>query len=321
MNQRDFIRKRSGEWRWMSESLTISKKDFSERAQQFPAAYRRIIRDLNIARAEDFDPYLVENLDHLVTEGHSRMYGSRRLRFKPLANFISTGFPRILRKEWKLLTIFAAVFFGVTILSGLLVYNNPWLFSEWFSPGTASSMADMYNPESEHFLEPREVSGDADMFGYYIYNNISISFRVFAGGILAGFGSLLMMGYNALFLGAAGGYLTSLNYGSTFYSFIVGHGTVELLAIVFSGAAGWRIGWAVIRPDCRMSRKQSLKAAVRRTLPLIYGSVFFLVLAAGIEAFWSSRLWPNTVKYFFGAVIAVLVLLYALLAGRNRDVS
>lgn len=320
MNQSDFIRKRSGEWRWMEESLSLAGSAFAGRAVPFPGVYRRIVRDLNTARAENFDPYLVEKLDRLVTEGHSRMYRSRTLRLMPLLRFIGDDFPRLLRREKRLLGIFAAVFFGVTVLSGLMVHENPWMYGEWFSPETASTMADMYNPDSAHFLTPREVSGDADMFGFYIYNNVSIAFQVFAGGILAGFGSLLMLAYNALFIGATGGYLTSLGYSSTFYTFVVGHGTVELLAIVFSGAAGWRLGWALIRPGGRLSRRDGLRATARQVLPLVYGAAFFLVLAAGIEAFWSSRPLAPAVKYSVGGGIAVLVLLYILLAGRSRDV-
>jgi uncharacterized membrane protein SpoIIM required for sporulation len=129
-----------------------------------------------------------------------------------------------------------------------------------------------------------------------------------------------MLAYNALFIGATGGYLTSLGYSSTFYTFVAGHGTVELLAIVFSGAAGWKMGWALIRPGGRLSRKEALVAAAKQVLPLVYGAAFFLVLAAGIEAFWSSRHFAPAVKYGFGGGMALLVLLYVLLAGRKTDV-
>lgn len=318
MNQSDFIRKRSGEWRWMEEILSAPRQNFSKKAREFPPAYRRIIRDLNTARAEDFDPYLVERLDRMVVDGHGILYGSRRLRIKPLLDFITTGFPGLVRKKWKLLGTFAAVFFVLTFLSGFLVNNNPWMYAEWFSPENASNVTDMYNPESSHFLTPRDVTGDADMFGFYIYNNISISFQVFAGGILAGFGSLLMLAYNAMFIGATGGYLSSLGYGITFYPFVAGHGTVELLAIVFSGAAGWRLGWALLRPTGRLTRRESLKREAREVLPLVYGAIFFLILAAGIEAFWSSRPFPPLVKYGFGVFMAVIVLLYFTLAGRDQ---
>ncbi len=318
MNQSDFVRKRSGEWQWMEKTLIASKKVFLSRASGFPAAYRRIVRDLNTAKAEDFDPYLVERLDQLVVEGHGRLYSNRRLKLKPVLNFISSGFPGALRREWRLLSVFTLVFFLMTFLSGLLVHNSPWLYIDWFSPENASNVAEMYNPDSSHFLTPRDVSGDADMFGFYIYNNISISFQVFAGGILAGFGSLMMLAYNAVFIGATGGYLTNLGYSSTFYTFVCGHGTVEMLAIVFSGAAGWKMGWAFLMPSGRRTRRENLRATAKQVLPLVYGAIFFLILAAGIEAFWSSRPLSAAVKYSFGGAIAIMVILYIWFAGRDR---
>ena len=56
----------------------------------------------------------------------------------------------------------------------------------------------------------------------------------------------------------------------------------------------------------------------QRALPLVYGSALMLLLAAGIEAFWSAQPLAATVKYRVGTVLWILVLLYLLLAGRAR---
>jgi uncharacterized membrane protein SpoIIM required for sporulation len=59
----------------------------------------------------------------------------------------------------------------------------------------------MYDPGSGNFLKPREVSSSADMFGFYIYNNVSSASNL-AGGLIAGLGSLFFLSFNAIFLGA-----------------------------------------------------------------------------------------------------------------------
>ena len=319
MNQGDFIEKRRGEWLWMEETVAMGRGAFAARAPRFPSAYRRIVRDLNIARTEDFDPYLIDRLDRMVLEGHGRLYENRRLRWRRIPEFISGEFPAAVRGEKTLLLSFTAAFILTAVLSALLVGRSPWIFAKWFSPGTASSLEAMYDPSSEHFLTPRDVNGDADMFGFYIYNNVSIAFQTFASGILLGFGSVLFLMYNAAFLGAAAAYLSGLGFEGTFFPFISGHATVELLAFIFAGAAGWRLGMVLIRPPSRLTRREGLKSVGRRVLPLVYGAAFFLVLAAVIEAFWSSRPFPPAMKYAFGGLVFAAVTAYFLLAGRRRD--
>ena len=86
------------------------------------------------------------------------------------------------------------------------------------------------------------------MFGHYIRNNIGVSFQCFAGGLFAGIGSLFFLAYNGAFGGALAGYLTARGLSSTFYSFVATHSSFELTAIVISGAAGLRIGQALLSP-------------------------------------------------------------------------
>ena len=61
-------------------------------------------------------------------------------------------------------------------------------------------------------------------------------------------GRLFFLAYNGAFSGALAGYLTERGLSSTFYSFIATHSAFELTAIVLSGAAGLRIGHALLAP-------------------------------------------------------------------------
>jgi uncharacterized membrane protein SpoIIM required for sporulation len=155
------------------------------------------------------------------------------------------------------------------------------------------------------------------MFGYYIYNNIGLGFRTFAGGVLLGIGSAFMLVLNGVFIGAASGYLTARGFIETFYTFIAGHGAFELTGIVLAGVAGLKLGWAVVAPG-RSSRVESLRQAAAGGVRLILGVAALLVLAAFIEAFWSSnRTIPADIKYAAGAIGWLLVSLYLTRAGRR----
>jgi uncharacterized membrane protein SpoIIM required for sporulation len=170
----------------------------------------------------------------------------------------------------------------------------------------------MYDPSARILGRERESDTDIYMFGFYILNNISISFRCFAGGLLAGVGTLLVLFYNGLHIGSVAGYLTQLDFIDTFYPFVIGHGAFELTAIVFSGAAGLRMGYSIISPGY-FTRVNALRIAGGQVIPLLYGIILMLVIAAFLEAFWSSSTSiPNAVKYSVGVFLWLLVILYSL---------
>src|SRR5204863_689286 len=135
------------------------------------------------------------------------------------------------------------------------------------------------------------------MFGFYVRHNTGLAFQCFASGLLAGVGSLFFVAFNGAILGVVAGYLTERGLGTTFYSFVVTHAAFELTAIVLAGAAGLRIGHSLIAPG-RKTRLQSMIDAAKDILPIIYGFVVMLIVAAAIEAFWSSARWlPTAMKY------------------------
>jgi uncharacterized membrane protein SpoIIM required for sporulation len=105
----------------------------------------------------------------------------------------------------------------------------------------------------------------------------------------------------------------------TFYSFVATHSAFELTAIVLSGAAGLRIGHALLAPG-RLTRRQALVGATQDSAIMLYGITAMLIVAAGIEAFWSSARWlAPAVKYSVAALCWAAVLAYFTLQGRRAD--
>jgi len=159
------------------------------------------------------------------------------------------------------------------------------------------------------------------MFGYYIMHNIGIAFQTFASGLLFGLGSVFFLIFNGLMIGAVAGHLTYVGYGQTFWSFVIGHGAFELSAIALAGAAGLKLGWALVAPG-RLPRAESLRLAARKSVLLICGVMLFLLIAAFIEAYWSSMTRPSyQTKYLVGAALWLLVVIYFVFAGRRRHAS
>jgi uncharacterized membrane protein SpoIIM required for sporulation len=320
MTQRSFVLRREDVWNKLDKVINGGKKEIRRSAAWFPRAFRELTQDLNTARAHAFDPSIIERLNHLVLAGNQLLYGQRSWSVKRPAEFLLRGFPRAVRAEWRGLAAAHLLFYGLAFFFAFLCLNFPSMVYEILPPGQAESLERMYDPESDYFLKPRNVGSDADMFGFYIYNNITIAFRTFAGGILAGFGSLLMLCYNAVFFGVVAAHLVNAGFAETFFSFVSGHSSFELTAIILSAQGGLLLGYRLFVTK-GLSREASLRAAGKTALPLITGSALLLLLAAAIEAFWSSRHeLPPLAHYIAGLAGWVLLFSYFLFAGREKKI-
>jgi uncharacterized membrane protein SpoIIM required for sporulation len=118
--------------------------------------------------------------------------------------------------------------------------------------------------------------------------------------------------------GSVAGYLTWRGHGENFYSFVVTHGAFELTAIVLAGAAGLVLGRSLLAPG-RRTRLAALQHAAGRAIVLVYGITAMLVVAAALEAFWSSARWVEpSVKYGVGGACWAAVIAYFVFQGRPR---
>jgi uncharacterized membrane protein SpoIIM required for sporulation len=252
--------------------------------------------------------------------GHQQFYRHRSQLGAHLLSFVLADFPRLVRAQWRFVLAASLLFFGSLIGMGLLVYFFPDLVYSVVSPEQVAEMESMYDPAARRLGQAavRGSSEDWMMFGYYIMNNIGIAFQTFATGLLFGLGSLFFLFFNGLMIGAVAGHLSGIGYGQTFWSFVVGHGAFELSAIALAGAAGLKLGWALLAPGS-LSRSEALRLAAKTSVQLICGVMLFLLIAAFIEAYWSSMsaIRPLT-KYLVGAGLWILVASYLIFAGRTR---
>jgi len=321
MTEENFILRRGGAWNEFSALVRADKTELERGAASFIPRFREITQDLNIAKANNYDPRIIERLNALVNEGNQILYGRQAWPVRKTALFFLVTFPRKIRLHWRGILACVLIFYGLMFFFGFLCVSFPEISGELVPLRELASIESMYNPGSRYYLTPRDISNDADMFGYYIYNNISIAFRTFAGGIFAGAGSLLFMCINAGFLGIIAGHLINSGFSSTFFPFIIAHGAFELNAIVFSAYAGMLLGYRFFITN-GLSRGASVKKAGQDAIPIIAGSALMLVIAAVIEAFWSSKhMFPVQLRVGSGLALWILILLYFLFAGIRRGES
>ncbi len=324
MNRDQFIERHAAGWQRLEGLLDrIERRRGARRGEAedgavgaLPELYRRLCRELALARSRRYGGDLEERLNRLALRGHQQLYKSAGvITWAAVGRFVLRDFPRLVRREGRLVAASSVLFFGTLLVTLGAVSAHPELAYSILSPEQAAGMEQMYDPGAR---AERPAATDFGMFGYYVYNNISIAFRTFASGLLAGVGAVLILFYNGLVIGAVAGHLGNAGFGETFYPFVIAHGAFELPAIVLAGAAGLRLGLALLAPG-RLSRGRAISEAARGAVPMLYGITGMLLVAALIEAFWSSTVTlPSAVRYGVGAALWVLTALYFLFAGRRH---
>lgn len=320
MKQTTFELHHQAQWqtlqKWL-EALDRHETIDASQVTDFPRLYRQVCTHLALARDRHYTPYLVERLNLLVLRGHQHFYQHHGNWGRALVNFIVLAFPTWVRKEYLTVLFSSLLFIGPLLAIFIGIQLHPDLIYSVMDTEEVKELERMYHPLAEHLGRNREADSDFLMFGFYIRNNISIAFQTFAGGILFGLGTLFFLLFNGLIIGAVAGHLTHLSYTQPFYTFVIGHSAFELTAIVLAGAAGLKLGMALLAPG-RFTRLQSLQHAALDSIHLVYGVIGMLLLAAFIEAFWSSNTALEPwLKYTVGGLLWFLVINYFWRVGRH----
>ena len=323
LNQHSFEADHSDAWEQMESMLdALESARFWRRrrldTQSFPLLYAALCQHHAIATSRGYSHGLTSRLHSLIQRGHQQLY---RYKGNWLANFLELavhGFPQSVRRERGIVYLAALLFFGPFFIFLILCAYNPDITDLIVGSEQRRSMETMYDPSQRAYRpEGHEDSSAFQMFGFYIYNNVSIGFRMFAGGILFGIGSVFFAVFNGMVIGAVAGHLSGIGYGETFWSFVPGHSAPELLGIVICGAAGLMLGRALISPGQR-TRRLALVEEARAALPLVIGASLMIAFAAVIEAYWSPRDLSLVIKIMVGVTVWLIFLAYFMFAGRQR---
>ena len=332
MKQETFVQRHQAEWtaleQWFEARGYSARRARRQRREwhgladdAVPARYRRLCQQLALARRRGYSPVVTDRLQQLMQRGHGVLYRTPAPRWSRAAGFLLAGFPRLVREE-KGVMLASALLFGLPLLAIFVaILQQPELSGALFDPMQLAQMEAMYDPADPSRKLGRDSGTDLAMFGYYIWNNVSIGFRTFASGLLAGIGAVLVLISNGLIIGAVAGHLQAVGHGDPFWRFVAGHSAPELTAIVIAGGAGLRLGLNLVAPGQRR-RIDALVDGGRRGALLCCGVLAMLVFAAFVEAFWSSIGWmPAWIKYGVAAVLWSTTLVWLWLGGRGAGVA
>jgi uncharacterized membrane protein SpoIIM required for sporulation len=295
---------------WTELESLLARPERELEPERFLALYRSSCEQFALAQARGVPEHVVERLARLTANAHQIIYRRTDFGFARLAEALLNVFPAMVRRHRRYVAAAAVLFIGPALALGAAVYREPELIYSLVSAAGVAQFEQMYGPGAEAIGRVRNAGTDWQMFGFYIQNNISIAFQCYVMGIVCGVGSVFFLCLNGLLIGAVAGFVAERGYGGAFFPFVATHSAFELSAIVLSGAAGLRLGAAVLSPG-RPPRVAALQVAARDTSFIVFGAAVMLVIAAALEAFWSSAAWvPPPAKYACAAFCWVLVLMF-----------
>jgi len=311
MNSVEFIKRRRNDWLELEQMLSDSPlgrrlRASSDGASQLATLFRSACADLARARAAGYPDDLIDYLNSLTARCHNLFYVAPPYPLHRIWLFFTRIFPLTVRRNAAYVVAGLLLFYGpMAGTIALSIYDDQVLYQIVPKP-MLESFEKMY--EQGH-KEGRGEGVDVLMTGFYVKNNIGIAFQCFAAGIFLGLGSIIVILFNGVIIGAVVGYVAQTPVGMNLLSFIIGHGPFELTAIALAGAAGLRLGFGVIITGNRR-RLDSLRLAALDAVKLVLGAAVLLAAAALIEGFFSPSSLPMAVKFGFGGLTALFLVWY-----------
>lgn len=322
MKQFEFEQQNESFWHdFEQEIINLEKNRPTVSARHFTQHYRRLCRQVATAKSRQYSPSLLEDLNRLSARAHQLLYRHQTPYLPRFIQWLKSDLPRQVRAE-KTVVIWSHILFYVPYI---LFFVLCAIYPHWANelPGVhllevQAMYQDMANDIAQQ--QSRPLSADVMMFGFYIFNNIGIAFKAVGSGLLFGIGTIYILLYNGYMMGAVEGAMLHADpdVAVAFFAFIGAHGAFELTGIVLSGAAGLRVGLALLAPQ-GFSRKDALKIQGKKAANLIAAAFLLLFIAAILEAFWSSiTLFSPYFKMAVAVCLWVAVYAYLLFGGRQK---
>jgi uncharacterized membrane protein SpoIIM required for sporulation len=294
-----FLRERQPAWKELEELVRAAgrrpERLGPDRVRRLGALYREAAADLAFARRRFRGDPVVRRLEDLVGRSRGLVYDTRARRGS-LVRFATRGYWRLVAERPLALLLAAALLFAPAALAGGWALRDP-AAATGLVPGEFRPVTEQEEPWRE--LGPAQ---QAQFSSYVFTNNIRVTALAFAGGVFFGLLTALILVFNGVLLGAVAGLMIGAGNLRGFVELVTAHGVLELSCIVVGGAAGLRLGWALVEPG-RLPRRVSAVREARRTVAMVIGTAPWLVLAGLVEsarADWARLGLPAVLAVGFG---------------------
>jgi len=321
-----FIATEKSQWEELEYVLQLLERDPSRRmsvdeSKRFHYLYEKVSSDLAKISTFASEKEIRGYLESLVARAYGEIHETRIKphRFSPFKWFFRT-FPQTFRRHFNAFLLSTAIFLVGSMFGAAAVSLD-------------SEAAEAIMPFRQLLEDPRKrvereekhvndrLEGQKTTFSAYLMNNnIRVSIFAMALGMSWGVGTIIILFYNGVILGAVA--MVYVAAGETVFllGWLLPHGAIEIPAVLFGGQAGLVLANTMIGKGQRTPLRVRLRAASADLMTLIFGVAVLLVWAGFVEAFLSQYhepVIPYWLKITFGSLELVLLALFLGRSGRN----
>jgi uncharacterized membrane protein SpoIIM required for sporulation len=278
-----------------------------EDLRELALLYRQTAADLSVARDDAGSAAMARALNALLGRAHNLIYAGRAPRTRGIFQFYARVFPAVFRETLPY-TLAAVALFAAGAAAGAAMAAADPAFERVMLGGRMMDTIEAGRMWTHSIVAIKPFASSAIMT-----NNISVSLAAFAGGIVAGLGTVYMMLFNGLLMGVIAVACQRAGLAVSLWSFVAPHGVLELPAIVIAGGAGLMLGKALLAPGA-LPRREALTESAALAIRLVLGVIPLLIVAGTIEGFVSPSDASAATKFTIGAAGFVLLAAYLSLA-------
>ncbi len=303
-----WLEKRQPHWKRLEELVRrsdrrgVSALSHSE-LQELGLLYRQIASDLGTVREDAASRHVAAYLNQLLGRTHNLVYMSRKPRLAQVATFFRYTYPAVFRETLPY-TVAAFVLFVTAAIAAVLVSLSDPGFQRFLIGDRMADTIERREMWTHSIVTVKPLASSAIMT-----NNMAVAFAAFAGGIMAGLGTIYILLTNGVLMGVIATATWQSGMAVQLWSFVAPHGVLELPAIFIAGGSGLMLGRALLFPGL-LPRRDALSRAAIQAVRLLMGTIPMLVVAGIVEAFLSPSFLPSPVKFVFAGVVGVLLVGY-----------
>jgi uncharacterized membrane protein SpoIIM required for sporulation len=304
MRETQFIEQNKEKWAEFEAMLKEKKKD----PDKLNDLFVQITDDLSYARTFYPNRSVRMYLNGLAQKIFHNIYLGKRFPKERIKYFWTDEIPQVMWDARKALLLSFCIFllaFGIGVLSSII---NP----DFARVILGDSYVEM-TLENINDGDPMRVYKESRPMGMTVgiaANNLFVALRTALFGVLASIGTLFIMLYNGIMIGAFQFFF--IEQGLFWESFLTIwiHGTLEVSSIIIAGAAGLVAGSGLLFPGT-YTRTRAFQLSMRKGLKIFIGIVPTIVLAAIFEGFFTRYTGvPDPIRGLFILLSLAFVLWY-----------